>query len=129
MGKYQEFQLPKLYHDALMDWQRRNFPDLSILLKHWDTYFPDEAPYQLNVKLTPLKEDAIEVGAFKGQPKLTRAGDMKGNMLFSAVRIVKAQCSTELGSIQQHCAHRHLPRCRRGSTPRTSGKHGAALPP
>ncbi len=102
MGSYQEFQLPKRYHDALVDWQRRNFPDFSILMKHWDTNFPGESPYRLTVKLTPFEEGVIEIGAFKGQPKLTRAGDMKGNMLFSAVRIIKAQCSTELGSIQQH---------------------------
>jgi len=102
MEVYQEFQLPKRYHDALMSWQARNFPDLSILLKHWSTYFPDESPFRLAVKIAPLKEKSIETGAFKGQPKLTRASDMKGNMLFSAVRIVRAQCSTELGSIQQH---------------------------
>ena len=102
MSAYHEFELPKRYHEALTSWQQRNLPDLSILLKHWEAYFPDEAPYRLTVKVAPLKEDTIETGTFKGQPKITRAGHMKGNMLFSAVRIIRAQCSTELGSIQQH---------------------------
>lgn len=98
----QEFQLPERYHSALMQWQKRNFPDLEILLKHWDKYFPGEPPFYLAAKIAPLKDEAIEVGAFRGRPKITRAAEMRGNMLYTAVRIVKAQCSTELGSIQQH---------------------------
>lgn len=99
---YSEFQLPQRYHGALVDWQRRNFPDLSLLQKHWTKYFPESPDYRLSVKVATLKDGNIEVGMFKGQPKINRAGDMKGNMLYSAVRIIKAQCSTELGSIQQH---------------------------
>ncbi len=102
MNTYQEFQLPSHYHYALLEWQEHNFSDFNILLRDWSRYFPDEPPYRLTVKIAPLKNESIEVGMFKGQSKLYRAGDMKGNMLYSAVRIIKAQCSTELGSIQQH---------------------------
>ncbi len=98
----QEFQLPARYHNALVDWQERNFPDLNILLKYWDKHFPGEPPFHLAARIAPLREDTIEVGWFKGRPKINRAAEMKGNMLYAAVRIVKAQCSTELGSIQQH---------------------------
>ena len=98
----QEFQLPKRYHDALLQWQQRNFPDLEILLKHWDRHFPSEPPFYLAAKIASLKDTAIEVGTFRGHPKINRAAEMRGNMLYTAVRIVKAQCSTELGSIQQH---------------------------
>lgn len=99
---YQEFELPPRHHQALVAWQRRHFPDLAILEKYWTKHFPDSEPFRLSVKIAPLKDGTIPVGAFKGQPRIRRAGDMKGNMLYSAVRIIKAQCSTELGSIQQH---------------------------
>lgn len=100
--EYQEFQLPKRYHEALMGWQERNFADLPLLQKHWAEHFPDDPVFRMTVKTVPLKETAIEVGTFKGQPKISRAADMKGNMLYSAMRIIRAQCSTELGSVQQH---------------------------
>jgi benzoyl-CoA 2,3-dioxygenase component B len=102
VGEYQEFELSKRYHDALLAWQKRNFPDFSLLTRYWDKHFPDEQPFALSVKLAPLKNELIETGMFIGQPKLNRASAMKGNMLYSALRIIKAQCSTELGSIQQH---------------------------
>jgi 1,2-phenylacetyl-CoA epoxidase catalytic subunit len=37
-----------------------------------------------------------------GQPRFENAGEMVGNMFYSARDIVRAQASTELGSIQQH---------------------------
>jgi 1,2-phenylacetyl-CoA epoxidase catalytic subunit len=37
-----------------------------------------------------------------GQPRFERAGDMVGNMFYTARDVVRAQASTELGSIQQH---------------------------
>jgi benzoyl-CoA 2,3-epoxidase subunit B len=99
---YLELELPKYYHNALLGWQKRQIPDLPLLMRYWEKYFPNEQPYRLKVKLAPLNDKYIKVGMFKGQPILNCAGDMKGNMLYSAVRIIKAQCSTELGSIQQH---------------------------
>lgn len=102
MGRYQEFELPKRYHDALMGWQHRNFPDLPLLTKHWAEHFPDDPVFRMVVKVAPSNADKIELGMFKGEPKISRASDMKGNMLYSAMRIIRAQCSTELGSVQQH---------------------------
>src|SRR5258706_1343189 len=37
-----------------------------------------------------------------GQPRFEQAGDMVGNMFYTARDIIRAQASTELGSIQQH---------------------------
>jgi hypothetical protein len=37
-----------------------------------------------------------------GQPRVERAGEMVGNMFYTARDIIRAQASTELGSIQQH---------------------------
>jgi benzoyl-CoA 2,3-epoxidase subunit B len=97
-----EFELARRHHDALCAWQKRNFKELDLLLEHWNDYFPGETPYRLAVKIDRLQEPMIAVGMFKGQPRIERAAHMKGNMLYSALRIIKAQGSTELGSIQQH---------------------------
>jgi benzoyl-CoA 2,3-dioxygenase component B len=102
VADYQEFQLPKRYHEALVQWQERHFADFYILQKYWTKHFPGDREFHLSAKVAPARDDMIKVGMFKGEPMITRAADMMGNMLYSAVRIVKAQCSTELGSIQQH---------------------------
>jgi 1,2-phenylacetyl-CoA epoxidase catalytic subunit len=37
-----------------------------------------------------------------GQPRFEKAGDMVGNMFYTARDVIRTQASTELGSIQQH---------------------------
>lgn len=102
MANYITTTITKKYHDAIVDWQKSNFPELSILEKHWDDYFKGVAPFELVAKVGDLKSDVIEVGQYAGRARFERAKDMVGNAFFSARDIIKAQCSTELGSIQQH---------------------------
>ena len=90
------------YHAAIVDWQERNFPELDILMKHWDDYFKGVAPFQLVAKVGDLKSEIVEVGQYAGNRRFEHAKEMVGNAFFSARDIVRAQCSTELGSIQQH---------------------------
>ncbi len=90
------------YHDAIVDWQERNFPELDILMKHWDDYFKGVPPFQLVAKVGGLKSNIVEVGQYAGNKRFEHAKEMVGNAFFSARDIVRAQCSTELGSIQQH---------------------------
>jgi len=90
------------YHDAIVDWQRRNFPDLAILEKYWGDYFKGVTPFELVAKVGHTKSDTIEVGQYAGRQRFERAKEMVGNTFFSARDIIRAQCSTELGSIQQH---------------------------
>ena len=90
------------YHEAIVDWQTRNFPELALLEKHWDDYFHGQPPFQLVAKVGDLKSDSIEMGQYAGRKKFERAKEMVGNMFFSSRDIIRAQCSTELGSIQQH---------------------------
>jgi 1,2-phenylacetyl-CoA epoxidase catalytic subunit len=90
------------YHDAIVDWQARNFPELDILTKYWDQYFKGVPPFQLVAKVGELKSDVVEVGQYSGKKRFEHAKEMVGNAFFSARDIVRAQCSTELGSIQQH---------------------------
>jgi 1,2-phenylacetyl-CoA epoxidase catalytic subunit len=90
------------YHQALVDWQSKNFPELDFLLKNWTKYYPTQTPYQLFAKIGKLNSENISFGRLSGQPRYERAGEMVGNMFYTARDIIRAQASTELGSIEQH---------------------------
>jgi 1,2-phenylacetyl-CoA epoxidase catalytic subunit len=89
------------YHDALVAWQKKNFPELRFLEENWSKYY-NQTPFQLFAKIGKLNSEQINFGRMAGQPRFERAGEMLGNMFYSARDIVRAQASTELGSIQQH---------------------------
>lgn len=90
------------YHDALVAWQKKNFPELEFLQKNWTKYYPTQTPFQLFAKIGKLNSEAITFGRMAGQPRFENAGEMVGNMFYTARDIIRAQASTELGSIQQH---------------------------
>jgi len=90
------------YHHALLAWQKKNFPELRFLEENWPKYYASQTPFQLFAKIGKLSSEQISFGRMAGQPRFERAGDMVGNMFYSARDIVRAQASTELGSIQQH---------------------------
>src|SRR5712692_7006393 len=90
------------YHEALVDWQRKNFPELDFLQKNWTKYYPTQTPYQLFAKIGKLNSETINLGRMAGQQRFERSVDMVGNMFYTARDIVRTQASTELGSIQQH---------------------------
>jgi benzoyl-CoA 2,3-epoxidase subunit B len=102
LARYTTDRIESRYHDALVGWQKKNFPELEFLEKNWQTYFSRQTAFELVAKIGQLKESSIEHGRFLGREKIERAGEMSGNMFYSARDIIKAQCSTELGSIQQH---------------------------
>src|SRR5437762_2465235 len=89
------------YHDALVAWQKKNFPELEHLEKNWSTHY-NQTPFQLFAKIGKLASDSIQHGRMAGQPRFEHAGDMVGNMFYTARDVIRAQASTELGSIQQH---------------------------
>src|SRR6266850_1348313 len=99
---YTTATITQKYHNAIDDWQQKNFPELEILMRHWDDHFKGQPPFQLLAKIGDLKSDIVEVGQYAGRKRFERAKDMVGNAFFSARDIVRAQASTELGSIQQH---------------------------
>ncbi len=100
MPAYVTTELPKRYHQALVDWQRKHFKDYDFFIDNWHRYYR-QAPFRLLSKVGEATE-VIEHGRLRGRPKFTRAHDMKGNMFYQAAAIIKAQASTEFGSIQQH---------------------------
>ncbi len=94
-------QLPEKYHKAMLGWQEKHFKDFPYLLEHWQEFYK-QSPFQLVAKLGDLKSELIEVGAHAGKPKFRRASDMDEEMRAQILKIIRAQASTELGSIQQH---------------------------
>jgi benzoyl-CoA 2,3-dioxygenase component B len=102
MAAYTTETITLRYHQALLGWQRKNFPELDYLQQNWTASFGNQAPFQLFAKIGKLGSENIEQGKFAGKARYERAGDMVGNMFYAARDIIRAQCSTELGSIQQH---------------------------
>jgi len=94
--------LPKPYHEAVRKWQEEYLPDYDFLLENWEKHFPTEPKFQLCAYRQMGMCSEIECGDMKGKPKFTHAADMlpeQAHHLFGAIR---AQASTEFGSIQQH---------------------------
>ena len=99
-ARYAITELSKRYHQAIVDWQRANFKDYQFLIDNWHKYYQQE-PFRLVAKVGEVPGQ-IEIGSRAGKPKFEKAHQMKGNMFFTCAAIVKAQASTEFGSIQQH---------------------------
>ncbi|MGH9456347.1 MAG: Phenylacetic acid catabolic protein [Thermoanaerobaculia bacterium] len=102
MAAYTTETITPKYHEALVGWQKKNFPELEFLERNWPKFFGNQTPFQLVAKIGRLGSETIDYGRFTGKPRVERAGDMAGNMFYTARDIIRAQCSTELGSIQQH---------------------------
>ncbi|MCI0484987.1 MAG: phenylacetate-CoA oxygenase subunit PaaI [Blastocatellia bacterium] len=102
MANYTTTTITPKYHDAMVDWQKKNFPELAILEKYWEDHFKGQPPFELVAKVGDLQSDTVMVGQYTGRKRFERAKEMVGNAFFSARDIIRAQASTELGSIQQH---------------------------
>ena len=113
MARYTTETITPKFHDALVDWQKRNFPEFEFLEKNWTNHFAKQTPFELVAKIGKLKSDTIDFGRFSGKPRIQTAAEMTGNMFYSARDIIRAQCSTELGSIAAAPPHA------RGSSRRT----------
>ncbi len=101
------YLLPERLHKQILEWQRRHFEDYDFFLVNWSKFYPNEPQFQLVAKHGQLKSPIIEVGALKGQKRFSRAKEMNDEMISRCAKIIKAQCSTELGSIQQHRGSLH----------------------
>ena len=94
--------LPKKYHDAVLHWQRHHFPDYDLLPQYWEKYFPNEPDFCLCAKMELKMPDTIEVGDKKGEKRMTAPSEMGEDAAGHLLAIIRAQASTEFGSIQQH---------------------------
>jgi 1,2-phenylacetyl-CoA epoxidase catalytic subunit len=94
--------LPKKFHDAVVRWQETYLPDYDFLLENWDKHFPREPRFQLCAYRELGMCTEIECGDLKGKPKFTRAAEMLPEQAHHLAGAIRAQASTEFGSIQQH---------------------------
>ncbi len=94
--------LPKNFHNAVLKWRDTYIPDYDYLLENWDKHFPNEPRFELCAYRQLGMCTEVECGDMKGKPKAMHAADLmpeQAHHLFGAIR---AQASTEFGSIQQH---------------------------
>jgi benzoyl-CoA 2,3-epoxidase subunit B len=94
--------LPKAYHDAIEHWQRHNFPDYPKLAEEWDRFFPKDEAFCLCAKIAGDIPDEVEVGDRKGEPKAKAPKELPEEAAQHLLTAIRAQASTEFGSIQQH---------------------------
>ena len=94
--------LPKKFHDAVVRWGQTFLPDYQLLLDNWEKFFPHDRRHELCAYRQAGMCDTIECGDMKGRPKFGRATEMTPQLADHLLKAVKAQASTELGSIQQH---------------------------
>ncbi len=90
------------YHSAVLKWKETFLPDYDFLLENWDKYFPKDDRFQLCAFRELGMCDRIECGEMVGQPKFTRARQLKESQAAHLLGAIRAQASTEFGSIQQH---------------------------
>jgi 1,2-phenylacetyl-CoA epoxidase catalytic subunit len=94
--------LPKRFHDAVVKWRETYLPDYDFLIENWDKHFPNDPEFQLCAYRQLGMCSEIECGDLKGKPKATRACEMLPEQAHHLVGAIRAQASTEFGSIQQH---------------------------
>jgi 1,2-phenylacetyl-CoA epoxidase catalytic subunit len=94
--------LPKKYHDAVVRWRETYLPDYDLLIESWDKFFPKDPRFELCAYREVGICANIECGEMQGQPKFTQSCDMAANQAGHMLGAIRAQASTEFGSIQQH---------------------------
>ncbi len=100
--KVENITLEKKYHSAVEHWRRHNFKDYESLLANWQAYFPTDEEFCLCAKMEIGTSDLIQIGDHAGQKKRQNPDEMSEEEARHLLAIIKAQASTEFGSIQQH---------------------------
>src|SRR5438093_12261258 len=104
--------LPKRWHEESAAWRDTYFPEMPEVLdsEAWTKFYPEVPRPQVTTVLA--KPDAFAgfawkvVGATPATSDLSsrvwKAEQLDDNRFNTALKIIRAQASTELGSIQQH---------------------------
>ena len=100
--KVENITLEKKYHDAVEHWRRHNLKDYDLLLKNWEKFFPKDEPFCLCAKMECGTPDTVRVGDHAGEKKRLRPDELTEEEATHLLAIIRAQASTEFGSIQQH---------------------------
>jgi len=102
--KVEQVVLEKKYHGAVEHWRRHNFKDYETLLDQWEKYFPTDDRFCLCAKMELGTPDVIHVGDHTGEKKRLDPDQLSAEEASHLLAIIRAQASTEFGSIQQHSA-------------------------
>ncbi|HVT15469.1 MAG TPA: Phenylacetic acid catabolic protein [Thermoanaerobaculia bacterium] len=94
--------LPRSFHDAVVKWREAYLPDFDFLLETWEKHFPNDPRFELCAYRQLGMCGTIECGELKGKPKYARAAEMVPEQAHHLLGAIRAQASTEFGSIQQH---------------------------
>jgi 1,2-phenylacetyl-CoA epoxidase catalytic subunit len=100
--KVEAVTLEKKYHDAVEHWRRHYLKDYDSLIENWEKYFPQDEPFCLCAKLEIGTPENISVGAHAGEKKRAQPDQLSEEEAQHLLAIIRAQASTEFGSIQQH---------------------------
>ena len=100
--KVENVALEKKYHDAVEHWRRHNFKDYPTLLENWEKYFPQDEEFCLCAKMELGTPDLVQIGEHKGEKKRLNPDELTEEEAHHLLAIIRAQASTEFGSIQQH---------------------------
>jgi len=105
--KVENITLEKKYHDAVEHWRRHWMPDYDSLLQNWDRYFPKDEQFCLCAKMEIGTSDLVQVGEHQGEKKRLQPNELTEEEARHLLAIIRAQASTEFGSIQQHAGTLH----------------------
>ncbi|MEO8632710.1 MAG: Phenylacetic acid catabolic protein [Chloroflexota bacterium] len=94
--------LPDRYHGAIEHWRQHNFPDYPKLAEVWTKFFPKDEAFCLCAKVAGDIPSEIEVGDDIGKPKALQPRELATEAAQHLLSQIRAQASTEFGSIQQH---------------------------
>ncbi len=97
-----EALLPERFHKAVEKWRAMFLPDYALLLEQWDRHFPKDRRFQLCAYRELGICNEIECGDLEGKPKATKPAELLPEQATHLLGAIKAQASTEFGSIQQH---------------------------
>ena len=112
MDSFRLEPLPRKWHDESIAWRDTYFPEMPEVLDEarWRKFYP-------NVPVPTIATIFAKPDAFQGfaskvvgatpatsdlSHRLWHASEMDDNRFMTAMKIIRAQASTELGSIQQH---------------------------
>ena len=94
--------LPKPFHDAVVKWREAFLPDYQFLLDNWEKHFPNDPRFELCAYRQLGMCTEIECGDLQGKPKYNHPCEMAPEQAHHLLGAIRAQASTEFGSIQQH---------------------------
>ena len=100
--KVENITLEKKYHSAVEHWRRHWMPDYDTLLASWEKYFPKDEPFCLCAKMEIGTPDMVSIGEHAGEKKRLQPDQLTEDEAKHLLAIIRAQASTEFGSIQQH---------------------------